>query len=201
MPVLDIDFKIVGNFMNTSYVILGLLALLAIFVIVIYNRLIALRQSRRNAFSDIDVQLRLRFDLVPNLVEIVKGYAGHEKEVFIKVTEARAHVKDAHTQEERVKSENDLSQALVNLFAVAENYPELKANENFKQLQLELSDIENKISAARRFFNSATAEYNTAVQQFPANIIANMTGFAVEPFFESTDVDRKTLETAQKVKF
>jgi LemA protein len=174
---------------------------LAIFVIVIYNRLIALRQSRRNAFSDIDVQLRLRFDLVPNLVEIVKGYAGHEKEVFIKVTEARAHVKDAHTQEERVKSENDLSQALVNLFAVAENYPELKANENFKQLQLELSDIENKISAARRFFNSATAEYNTAVQQFPANIIANMTGFAVEPFFESTDVDRKTLETAQKVKF
>lgn len=108
---------------------------------------------------------------------------------------------DSHSQEERIKSENDLSQALVNLFAVAENYPELKANENFKELQLELTDIENKISAARRFFNSSTAEYNTSVQQFPASIIAGMTGFIVEPFFESTSVDRKTLEEGQKVKF
>lgn len=187
--------------MTTTFVIIGILALIAVFFIVIYNRLVSLRQSRRNAFADIDVQLRLRYDLVPNLVEIVKGYASHEKEVFIKVTEARAHVKDAHTQEERVKSENDLSQALVNLFAVAENYPQLKANENFKELQLELTDIENKISAARRFFNSSTAEYNTAVQQFPASIIAGMTGFTIEPFFESTSVDRQTLEEAQKVKF
>ena len=187
--------------MTMTFVLIGILALIALFFVIIYNRLVALRQSRRNAFADIDVQLRLRYDLVPNLVEIVKGYASHEKEVFIKVTEARAHVKDAHTQEERVKSENDLSQALVNLFAVAENYPQLKANENFKELQLELADIENKISAARRFFNSSTAEYNTAVQQFPASIIAGTTGFIVEPFFESTTVDRKTLEEAQKVKF
>lgn len=187
--------------MDLIYIILGVLALIVVFSIVIYNRLVSLRQMRRNAFADIDVQLRLRYDLVPNLVETVKGYAGHEKEVFIKVTEARAHVKDAHTQEERVKSENDLSQALVTLFAVAENYPQLKANENFKELQVELTDIENKISAARRFFNSSTAEYNTAVQQFPASIIAGMTGFMVEPFFESTSVDRKTLEEAQKVKF
>lgn len=187
--------------MSLTYIILGILALTVVFFIIIYNRFVSLRQSRRNAFSDIDVQLRLRYDLVPNLIETVKGYAGHEKEVFIRVTEARAHVKDAHTQAERVKSENDLSQALVNLFAVAENYPQLKANENFKELQVELADIENKISAARRFFNSATAEYNTAVQQFPASIIAGMTGFTVEPFFESTSVDRTTLEEAQKVKF
>ena len=187
--------------MDITYIILGTLALIFVFFIIIYNRLVSLRQSRRNAFADIDVQLRLRYDLVPNLVETVKGYAGHEKEVFIKVTEARAHVKDAHTQEERVKSENDLSQALINLFAVAENYPQLKANENFKELQLELTDIENKISAARRFFNSSTAEYNTAVQQFPASLIAGMTGFMIEPFFESTSIDRKTLEEAQKVNF
>jgi len=187
--------------MTTTYIIIGILALAIAFFILIYNRLVSLRQLRTNAFSDIDVQLRLRYDLVPNLVETVKGYAGHEKEIFIKVTEARAHVTQAHSQEERVKSENDLSQALVNLFAVAENYPELKANENFKELQVELADIENKISAARRFFNSSTAEYNTAVQQFPASLIAGMTGFNVEPFFESTSVDRKTLEDGQQVKF
>lgn len=187
--------------MTMTYIIIGVVVFIVAFFIIIYNRLVSLRQSRRNAFADIDVQLRLRYDLVPNLVETVKGYAGHEKEIFIKVTEARAHVTDSHSQEERIKSENDLSQALVNLFAVAENYPGLKANENFKELQLELTDIENKISAARRFFNSSTAEYNTSVQQFPASIIAGMTGFMVEPFFESTSVDRKTLEEGQKVKF
>lgn len=187
--------------MTTTFIILGIATLIVIFFIVIYNRLVSLRQTRRNAFADIDVQLRLRFDLVPNLVEIVKGYASHEKEVFLKVTDARSHAQSAKNQEERIKSENELSQALVNLFAVAENYPQLKANENFKELQLELSDIENKISAARRFFNSATSEYNTATQQFPSSIIAGMAGFNVEPFFESTTTDRKTLEEPQKVKF
>ena len=160
-----------------------------------------MRQSRHNAFADIDVQLRLRYDLVPNLIETVKGYATHEKEVFLKVTEARTSVKNAHTQAERISSENNLSQALMNLFAVAENYPQLKANENFKQLQLELADIENKISAARRFFNSATAEYNTAIQQFPASIIAGMTGFTAEEFFENTSIDSKAIEAPQKVQF
>lgn len=187
--------------MNSTYIILGILALLIVFFVVLYNRLVSLRQVRRNAFADIDVQMRLRYDLVPNLVETVKGYATHEKDIFIKVTEARAHVSEANNQEARIKSENDLSKALMNLFAVAENYPQLKANENFKELQSELSDIENKISAARRFFNSATAEYNTATQQFPASLIAGMTGFTTEPFFESTSVDAKTLEEGQKVKF
>ena len=187
--------------MNSIYIILGILALLIVFFIALYNRLVSLRQLRRNAFADIDVQLHLRYDLVPNLVETVKGYATHEKDIFIKVTEARAHVSAAQSQEDRVKSENDLSKALVNLFAVAENYPQLKANDNFKELQTELADIENKISAARRFFNSATAEYNTATQQFPASLIAGMTGFDVEPFFESTTIERTTLEEGQKVKF
>jgi LemA protein len=187
--------------MSSLYIFLAILAVIVLFSVIIFNRLVSLRQTRRNAFADIDVQMRLRYDLVPNLVETVKGYATHEKDIFIKVTEARSHVSEAHSQEQRIKSENDLSQALVNLFAVAENYPELKANENFKELQTELADIENKISAARRFFNSATAEYNTSVQQFPASLIAGMTGFGVEPFFESTTVDHKTLEEGQKVKF
>lgn len=187
--------------MDLSYIIFGILALFIVFFIILYNRLVALRQVRRNAFADIDVQMRLRYDLVPNLVETVKGYASHEKDIFIKVTEARAHVSESRSQEDRIKSENDLSKALMNLFAVAENYPQLKANENFKELQTELSDIENKISAARRFFNSATAEYNTAIQQFPASLIAGSTGFTAEPFFESIGVDRTTLEEGQKVKF
>lgn len=186
------------TFLLALLIIIGLLVLL---FIGIYNRLVALRQNRRNAFADIDVQLRLRYDLVPNLVETVKGYASHEKEVLMGVTNARAHVKDAHTPEERLRNENELSQALVNLFAVAENYPDLKANDNFKSLQLELSDIENKISAARRYFNSATAEYNTALEQFPANLIAGMAGFASEPFFENTGVDRKEIEQPREVKF
>jgi LemA protein len=187
--------------MSSTIILISGIVLVALFFIILYNRLVSLRQVRKNAFSDIDVQLRLRYDLIPNLVETVKGYAGHEKEVFMRVTEARAHVGQAHTQSERVKYENDLSQALVNLFAVAENYPELKANENFQQLQTELADIENKISAARRFFNSATAEYNTAVQQFPANLIASMTGFVTEPFFETTNEERKALDEGHKIKF
>ncbi len=187
--------------MELIYGILGLIVLILIWAVFIYNRLVALRQLRHNAFSDIDVQLNLRYDLVPNLVETVKGYATHEKEIFIKVTEARARVHQSGSQEERIKNENDLSQALVNLFAVAENYPDLKANENFKTLQLELSDIENKISAARRFFNKATGEYNTATEQFPANIFSSMMSFKQEPFFESTTADRKALEEGHKVKF
>ncbi len=187
--------------MSTTFVVLIILGLIAVFFVFIYNRLVSLRQSRRNAFADIDVQLRLRYDLVPNLVETVKGYATHEKEVLLKVTQARTEVNRAHSQTDRVKSENNLSQALMNLFAVAENYPDLKANENFKQLQLELADIENKLSAARRFFNSATAEYNTAIQQFPASIIAGMTGFETQEFFENTNIDRKAIEESQKIKF
>lgn len=173
-------------------------------VIVIYNRLVALRQTRHNAFSDIDVQLKQRFDLVPNLVDTVKGYAAHEKSVFENVTAARAQVGRTNgmgAAAEHLKAEGMLGSALMNLFAVAENYPQLKADMNFQKLQAELSDIENKIAAARRFFNSATAEYNTAIQQFPANLIAGPFGFRDETFFELAAGEAEAVHTAPKVTF
>lgn len=174
------------------------------FFILIYNRLVALKNTRKNAFSDIDVQLKLRFNLVPQLVETVKGYAKHEKEVFENVTEARAGV--ARAQEEggtktRAAAEGMLGQAMMNLFAVAENYPDLKADKNFQMLMAELSDIENKVAAARRFFNSATNEYNTAQQQFPANLIAGPFGFTEEPFFELDEGLADQIRNAPEVKF
>ncbi len=179
-------------------VILGLAGL----AIVLYNRLVALRQTRNNAFSDIDVQLKQRYNLVPQLVETVKGYAGHEKEIFENVTEARAQVGRASgSGAERVKAEGLLGGAMMNLLAVAENYPDLKADQNFQKLMAELSDIENKIAAARRFFNNATSEYNTSVQQFPANLLANMFGFKAETFFELDDGMEEVVRTAPEVKF
>lgn len=182
-------------------VILGVIAAAALFVIGLYNRLIALRQNRGNAFSDIDVQLKLRYDLVTPLVETVKGYAAHEKTVFENVTAARASVAQSSGTDERLKAEQRLGGALANLYAVAENYPALKADQNFQALMAELSDIENKIAAARRFFNNATNEFNTAVQQFPSNIIAGMFGFKTEAFYEDTAVERAVLEKAPEVKF
>lgn len=180
---------------------LGTLALVVVFVISLYNRLVALRQNRMNAYSDIDVQLKQRFDLVPTLVETVKGYAAHEKTTLENVTAARAGVSNAHNSEDRLRAEGALGGALVNLFAVAENYPTLKADVNFQQLMAELSDIENKIAAARRFFNNATSELNTAVQQFPSNVVAGLFGFKAEMFYEDTSVARATLEAAPSVKF
>ena len=182
-------------------VILGVLAVVVFLVVGLYNRLVALRQNRMNAFSDIDIQLKLRYDLVPPLVETVKGYAAHEKSVFENVTAARAGVAQASGTDERLKAEQRLGGALVNMLAVAENYPALKADANFQQLMDELSDIENKIAAARRFFNNATSEYNTSVQQFPSNIIAGQFGFKTETFYEDTSIDRATLEKAPSVKF
>lgn len=192
--------------MDLLWIVLGLLALTALGLIVIYNRLVALRQTRKNAFSDVDVQLKQRFDLVPNLVETVKGYATHEQSVFENVTEARARVGRAGNAggaagTERIQAEGMLGSALMNLFAVAENYPQLKADQNFQQLQAELSDIENKIAAARRFFNNATAEYNTAIQQFPANLIAGPFGFHDEIFFELGAGEAEAVRTAPQVKF
>ena len=182
-------------------IILGALALAALFVIGIYNRLVALRQNRMNAFSDIDVHLKQRYDLIPSLVETVKGYAAHEKTVFENVTQARAGVAQVQGANERIAAEGRLGRSLVNLFAVAENYPALKAYQNFQQLMSEMSDIENKIAAARRFFNNATSEYNTAIQQFPANLIAAPFGFKTEEFYEDSAVERAVLETAPSVKF
>ena len=182
-------------------IILGVIAALALFVIGLYNRLVALRQNRENAFSDIDVQLKLRYDLVPPLVETVKGYAAHEKTVFENVTNARASVAQSAGTDDRIKSEHRLGGALANLYAVAENYPALKADQNFQSLMAELADIENKIAAARRFFNNATNELNTSVQQFPSNLIAGTFGFKTETFYEDTSVERAMLEKAPSVKF
>lgn len=185
-----------------TWVILGIIGLLAIVFIGIYNNLVALRQRRRQAFSDVDVQLKQRFDLIPQLVETVKGYAAHEKEVLESVTEARTNVQKAgNSLNERAVAESQLSKAMMNLFAVAENYPDLKASENFNQLMRELSDIEDKIAAARRFFNSATQKLNTAIEQFPANLIAAKFGFTQEDFFEVDEATNKAMQDAPKVTF
>lgn len=185
-----------------SYIFLIVIGLIAVLFIVLYNRLVALRQTRENAFSDIDVQLKQRFNLVPQLVETVKGYASHEKQVFENVTNARAQVGAAKgATGERVAAENVLGGALMGLLAVAEDYPDLKADQNFQKLMDELSDIENKIAASRRFFNNATAEYNTAVQQFPAVLIAGALKFDKEEFFELDEAEAKAVQKAPEVKF
>ncbi len=173
-----------------------------LYVIIVYNRLIALRNTRFNAFSDIDVQLKQRFNLVPQLIETVKGYAKHEKEVFQNVTEARTAVgKTEGSGEPRQAAESFLGRALTGLIAVAEDYPDLKADGNFRQLMTELSDIENKIAASRRFFNSATNEYNTYVEQFPNNLVAKPFNFKKEAFFELDDNLQEQIRQAPEVKF
>ncbi len=187
--------------MEPLTIILIVLGVLVLGLIVIYNRLVGLRQERKQSFADIDVQLKQRYDLIPNLVETVKGYASHEKELFENVTQARATAMQAKGTGERGAAEGMLGMALGNLLAVAENYPELKANENFMKLQDELSDIENKVAAARRFFNNATSEYNTAIQQFPAVLIAGMLGFREEEFFDVPEAEREQIEKPVEVKF
>ena len=164
--------------------ILVAVALIALFALITYNRLVALRQAWKQAFADIDVQLKQRHDLIPNLVDTVKGYAAHESGVFESVAAARSNAMRATSVGEKGAAESVLSGALGNLFAVAENYPQLKANENFLQLQSELGDLENKIAAARRFLNNAVAEYNTAIQQFPAALFAGPLGFSEAQMFE-----------------
>lgn len=179
-----------------------ILAAVAVFLIIIYNRIITLKQKRKSAFSDIDVQLKQRYNLVPQLVETVKGYAKHENDVFTKVTEARSQVGKASTAgTDRMNAEGMLGGALLDLFAVAEDYPDLKADSNFRDLQRELSDIENKIAAARRYFNNTTSEYNAAIQQFPAVMIARLFNFQEETFFELDDELEKAVQKAPDVNF
>ena len=190
-----------GKDMNLWIGFLIAVGVAALTLVTIYNRLVALRQRRENAYSDIDVQLKQRFDLIPNLVETVKGYASHEKETFENVTKARAGISEAGSQGQRLQAEKTLGGALMNLFAVAENYPELKADQNFQELQAELSDIENKIAAARRFFNNATSELNTAVQQFPANLVAGTFGFKTEEFYELDPAEEELVRKAPEVNF
>lgn len=187
--------------MSTGWIVAGIVGVVALMMVVLYNRMVALRQTRGNAFADIDVQLRQRFDLIPSLVETVKGYAAHEKSVFETVTAARAGVRPGQSVDERIKAEGMLSSALMGLYAVAENYPALKADQTFQGLMAELSDIENKIAAARRFFNNATAEYNTAIQQFPANLLAGPFGFRAEIFFENEESLRVAIAKPPEVKF
>jgi len=187
--------------MDSGYIILGVLGAVVLLFIVLYNRLIALRQTRKNAFSDIDVQLKLRYNLVPQLIEVVKGYVKHEKELLEKVTEARAGAMKAEGTADRAQAEGVLGSAMMNLFAVAENYPDLRANESFNKMHDELSDIENKIAAARRFFNNATSEYNTAREQFPAIIIANMFNFGEEEFFEMPEAEAEAASKPAEIKF
>jgi len=165
-------------------IILGLLAVLVIWVIGLYNGLVRLRNAVRSSWSDIDVQLKRRFDLIPNLVETVKGYASHEKGVFEKVTEARSRAMQVVTPGEKAQAENMLSGTLKSLFAVAEAYPELKANTNFLDLQKQLQLLEQDIEAARRYYNAVVRDFNTAVETFPAVIIAGSLGFRAAEFFE-----------------
>lgn len=184
-----------------TIIILIVIAVLAFLVIGLYNRLVKLRNNRENAFADIDVQLKQRLDLIPQLVEAVKGYMKHESSVLTEITNARAQAMQAKTINEKIAAGNQLSGALQGLQVAVEAYPDLKASQNFIQLQEEIADIENKLAAARRFFNSATRELNNAVQTFPSNLLATMFGFQREPMFDLGTDQRTRAEEAPKLNF
>ncbi|MDR1119502.1 MAG: LemA family protein [Dysgonamonadaceae bacterium] len=181
-------------------VVLGAILLVVIMLVSMYNSLVKLRNNRENAFADIDVQLKQRHDLIPQLVSTVKGYAAHEKETLDRVISARNGAMQAQSIGDKIVAENALTSALSGLKVTLEAYPDLKANQNFLQLQEEISDVENKLSSVRRYFNSATKELNNKVQTFPSNIIAGMFGFRKEMMFDLGS-DRKTLETAPQINF
>lgn len=170
--------------MITLYIVLGIGALLVLWVVFSYNGFVSLRNRAKEAWSDIEVQMKRRYDLIPNLVETVKGYAAHESQTLASVTEARTAAMGAQTVGEHAQAENMLTGALKSLFAVSEAYPDLKANASFVELQRELSDTENKIMASRRFYNSTVQTLNTAVEQFPGNVIAAPFGFKQMDLFE-----------------
>ncbi len=182
------------------WIIPVIVVVIIFWLIAIYNSLVRLRNTRQNAFADIDVQLKQRHDLVPQLVETVKGYATHERELLTKITLARTAAMGATTIDEKIKTETQLSAALQGLKVAVEAYPDLKANQNFLQLQEELSDIENKLAAARRYFNAATTEYNTGIETFPANMIAGSFGFRRETLFD-LGADRATMDQPPKISF
>ena len=189
--------------MSTStWIILGVIVVLVLFAITIYNGLVALRQRVNQSFADIDVQMRQRHDLIPNLVETVKGYAAHERGTLEAVIQARNSAVAAQGQgpAQQAAAENALTGALRQVFALSEAYPNLKANENFQQLQMELTDLENKIAASRRFFNNAVQEYNTGIQRFPAALFAGALGFSEKQFFD-LGADRQAVSEAPQVKF
>jgi LemA protein len=184
--------------MALIYVILiAVGAVIVLWIIATFNRLITLKNRAKEAWSDIDVQLKRRHDLIPNLVETVKGYAAHERQLFERVTEARARAMGAQTLREKDQAENALSQTLKSLFAVAENYPQLRASENFMELQRELTDTENKIQAARRFYNGNVRDLNIKIETFPADVVAALFGFRKMEFFGMEESEREPV----KVKF
>lgn len=180
---------------------IGIIALIVFWLIGMYNRLVRFRNNRENAFADIDVQMRQRNDLIPQLVATVKGYATHEKELLERITQARSAAMNANTINEKMAADTQLTSALQGLRVQVEAYPDLKANQNFLQLQGEISDIENKLAAARRFFNSATRELNTAIESFPNNLIAKNFGFTKQPMYELTSDQRRTMEEPPQINF
>lgn len=184
----------------TAIIVIVVVVILAAWLVSMYNSLVKMRNNRENAFADIDVQLKQRHDLVPQLVETVKGYAAHEKDTLERVINARNGAIGAKTIDEKIVAENALSSDLSGLKITLEAYPDLKANQNFLQLQEEIADLENKLSSVRRYFNSATKEYNNAVETFPSNILAGMFGFRKEVMFDLGE-QRAALEEAPKIKF
>ena len=181
-----------------GWIILAIVVVIAIVLIVIYNQLVTLRQRVQNAWSQIDVQLQRRFDLIPNLVETVKGYMTHEQETLTKVTDLRSSWANAKTVEEKANLEGELTNTLKTIMAVAENYPNLKADQSFNKLQTELSDTENKISYSRQFYNDTVTMYNTKLETFPSNLVAGMFGFKSSTLF---NVDNEEAKKAVKVEF
>lgn len=182
------------DFLSAPFIFGGLLVLVLIFFWFTYNSLVTLRERIREAFSSIDIQLKRRTDLIPNLIETVKGYAKHEKGVFEEVTKARSSLMKADTPHDKAAANNMMTDALKSLFAVAEAYPDLKASDNFKHLQEELSDTEDKIAYSRQFYNSNVLTYNTKIKTLPTNFIASMFGFKEEEFFEATPGEREPVK-------
>lgn len=185
----------------TTWIIIGAVAIIVIALVAIYNGLVRAKVRTDEAWSDITVQLKRRYDLIPNLVNTVKGYATHEKSVLENVTEARANALKAQSVADTAKTDNQFQEALKSLFAVAENYPDLKANQGFQQLQGEIVDTEDKIQAARRFYNGATRDLNTKIQTFPTNLFATLMGFKMREFFEVEGQESAAIQDAVKVDF
>lgn len=185
----------------TTWIIIAIVAVVVIALVAIYNGLVRAKVRTDEAWSDITVQLKRRYDLIPNLVNTVKGYATHEKSVFEEVTKTRAEAMNAQTVAETAKTDNQFQAALKSLFAVAENYPDLKANQGFQQLQGEIVDTEDKIQAARRFYNGATRDLNTKIQTFPTNLFATLMGFKMREFFEVEGQESAVIQDAVKVDF
>lgn len=183
------------------YILIAVIVIIVIWLIGLYNRLVKLRNNRENSFADIDVQLRQRHDLIPQLVEAVKGYMKHESSVLTEITNARSNAMKASTIDDKIVAENQLTAALGGLQIAVEAYPDLKASQNFLNLQEEISDIENKLAAARRYFNSATKELNNSVETFPSNIVAGMFGFKKEVMFDLGHTRREEMVKPPEVKF